>query len=130
MNSNTGKSESGGDYPDMMALKAMKIDAFDKAPYAILISDGEGRFIACNPETAKLPGYEENDLLTMRIPDVLHPEDIDKGSAHFLQVKNTGFAYDEYRYKTRSNETGWWSVAATKIRITHFWPSRFRTLIG
>ncbi|HMM12931.1 MAG TPA: PAS domain S-box protein [Bacteroidales bacterium] len=115
MNSNTDKSESGGDYPDKMALKAMKIDAFDKAPYAILISDGEGRFIACNPETAKLPGYEENDLLTMRIPDVLHPEDIDKGSAHFLQVKNTGFAYDEYRYKTRSNETGWWSVAATKI---------------
>lgn len=105
---------------DSEELDIIKLASFDNSPYAILVADDEGRFVAFNQQSLILLGRSAEELLEMRIPDVLLPEDIERGREHFISVKETGFAYGEYRYLNKNGTSGWWSVAATKISDTRF----------
>jgi len=46
----------------------------EQAPDAIFVADREGRFIEVNPAACALLGYTREELLAMRIVDVLSPE--------------------------------------------------------
>lgn len=105
---------------DLAEFDIIKQAAFDNSPYAILVSDEFGHFVAFNQQSLVLLGRNAEELLEMRIPEVLLPEDIERGIEHFIRVKETGFAFGEYRYLNKNGTAGWWSVAATKISDTRF----------
>jgi PAS domain S-box-containing protein len=60
---------------------------FEGASDAILLADEDGRYIDANPAATALLGYARQELLTMRIPDVVaaQPQWTEEEFRHFLE---------------------------------------------
>ena len=53
-------------------------DMFEHARDAIYTSDLEGRFTSANRAAERLTGYSREELLQMRVVDLIAPEDVDR----------------------------------------------------
>jgi PAS domain S-box-containing protein len=60
-----------------MAQRGSKLDraailagAVDDAPVCVFVADAEMRYVAVNAYACELLGYAEEELLTMRVPDI------------------------------------------------------------
>ncbi|MBN1968660.1 MAG: PAS domain S-box protein [Candidatus Delongbacteria bacterium] len=85
------------------------------APYGIFVVDKLGNFIEVNPKATTITGYSIDELIGMSIGDLLPDESKEFGFKHFSQVKNTGYAFGESKYRTKDGSIRWWSIAAQKV---------------
>ncbi len=55
----------------------------EDSPIGIFIVDENGKYLDCNSSAQELVGYTRNELLTMRIPDILPTEEIEEALQNF-----------------------------------------------
>jgi diguanylate cyclase (GGDEF)-like protein/PAS domain S-box-containing protein len=55
--------------------EAMFRSIFEKAAIGMTLVDMQGRIVKCNPELARLLGYEGSELAGVRFADITYPED-------------------------------------------------------
>jgi PAS domain S-box-containing protein len=70
------------------------------APYGVFVADENGKYLQVNPMACKITGYDESELLHMRIPDILPSDMNDCGFRHFLEVQANGYASSEISFLT------------------------------
>lgn len=90
----------------------------ENAPYAVFVADGQGNYVEVNPEACRVTGYDEDELLSKSIPDLLAPESLETGQEAFDALQRNGRVYAELVYVTKGGEKRWWSIAAVKLDDT------------
>ncbi len=87
----------------------------EHAPYGILIVDGEGRFLDANPGASRITGYTREELLTLRIPDLAPPGELDAAMHHFQAVVETGYRDGQLGYVQKDGTIKQWRVLAVAL---------------
>ncbi|MEO1627507.1 MAG: PAS domain S-box protein, partial [Bacteroidota bacterium] len=92
------------------------IDLFENMYDALIITNAEGRFIDANKAAQKMLGYELDELTQLRIPEVVHPDDIDRSQRYLQQLIDKGF-YSNYegRIITKSGKIRYLQVNSNAI---------------
>ena len=89
---------------------------FSFAPDVLCKASYDGYFKKINPATSKLLGYTEEELLSKKIIEFVHPEDREKTrNQQLFLYKGNSYKYFENRYITKSGETIWLSWTARPI---------------
>ncbi len=73
----------------------------ENAPYAVFVTDSQGNYVEVNPEACRVTGYDEAELLTKSIPDLLAPESRETGQESFSALQRDGRVYTELLYVTK-----------------------------
>jgi PAS domain S-box-containing protein/diguanylate cyclase (GGDEF)-like protein len=60
--------------------------AFDEAPVGMAIATPEGRWLQVNATLSELLGYDESELLSKRLADLVHPDDIEAIDRYVSQL--------------------------------------------
>ncbi len=90
------------------------------APDGVFITDEKGNYIEVNFAACQITGYAEDELLRLRIPDLLSPEDLERGLQHFKDLNDKGSSRDEFGFVTKSGEKRFWHVAAVRLSDRRF----------
>ncbi len=90
------------------------------APYGIFIANNKGDYRQVNPAACRLTGYAENELLTMSIADLVAPQSLETGMAHFQRVIEQGEAQSEVQFRCKGGEERWFSVSAVAVGDDRF----------
>ncbi|PTN38899.1 PAS domain S-box protein [Desulfonatronum sp. SC1] len=89
-------------------------------PYGLFIADKKGRIQFVNPAACALSGYSEDELISMKISDLLSIEAHKSSLRHFHNVIKKGRAKGEYDMLTKYGDRHWWSVTSVKISNDQF----------
>ncbi|MFH1690935.1 MAG: PAS domain S-box protein [Candidatus Eisenbacteria bacterium] len=92
----------------------------ERAPYGVFVANERGQYVSVNPAASQITGYDESELVTMGIPDMLPPEDAKAGLAPFRELLRTGESFIEVPFTHKSGERRWWTVASVKLSETRF----------
>lgn len=85
------------------------------APHAVIVVDETGRYIEVNPATCSITGYSEDELLNIRISDILAPDSTEAGMNHFKKVVKDGYSVGEVEFIRKDGVRRWWKVSAKRI---------------
>jgi two-component system cell cycle sensor histidine kinase/response regulator CckA len=85
------------------------------SPHAIFVCNENGRYVEVNPASCIMTGYDEEELLTMSLPDLLPPESMGWLSIRFQEVLETGHTSGEAAFRRKNGEIGYWSLAGVKL---------------
>mgnify|MGYP003663740074 FL=1 len=96
----------GGEVKRKQQEEEMRL-LFESAPEVLTIIDPNGYFVKVNPSFCSVFGYEEEEMLTKKFVDLIHPEDRDFSIQKFsikegIQAKNL-----INRYQTKSGQYRW-----------------------
>jgi len=69
---------------------------FENTLDAILLADGDQRFVEANPAACQMLGYTRQELLQMNLPDITSPEDRELANDLWRQFLATGGLRGEY----------------------------------
>jgi diguanylate cyclase (GGDEF)-like protein/PAS domain S-box-containing protein len=90
-------------------------EAFEGAAIGMAVVSSRGRWLRVNRSMCELLGFSEEELLTKKLADVMHPDDLGGALANLKDLlKGKTSAYlTEKRFLRRDGTTAWalWSVA-------------------
>ena len=92
----------------------------ENAPVGIFVVDEKGRYVDVNKKACELTGYDYDDFKNLNIKDIVAPDDIDKGVAHFNQLREEGSVYEEIFHRKKNGDTFLGGINAVKISNTRF----------
>ena len=95
-------------------------DYIENSPNGIFVTDEQGHYLEVNRAACEITGYEEHELLSMSIADLLGEEERDEGLRHFQTLSRVGKSDGEVPYRTKKGERRFWSVSAVKLSETRF----------
>jgi len=87
----------------------------DSAPDAVFITDLKGRFAKVNTAAAALTGFSEQQLLTMSIPDILHPDSRQQAMRSHTSLISDGTLSAERRALRADGSSYWMGIEAVNI---------------
>jgi PAS domain S-box-containing protein len=87
----------------------------ENAPYGIFIADRNGNFVEANTEACKMAGYSREELLKLKISDMVESDQVKYSREHFGEVLKTGKASRLSPYLIKSREKRYWTVDAVKL---------------
>jgi len=93
---------------------------WDNNLFGVIIADKNGNYVDANDEASRMTGYSCTELKSMSILHLIEPDRIEEARTHFEQIANSGRAYGEVAYYTKSGEKRWWNVVATKLSGGYF----------
>jgi len=72
----------------------------------VMVVDAQGRYLEVNPAAARMLGYEEQELLQMRLFELIWPEEADRlaGESHFRNVSTEGRSEGEVALRRKNGE--------------------------
>ncbi len=88
--------------------------------FGVIIADTHGNYVDANQEACRMTGYSCDELKTMNLLQLIHPEHQSTAKSHFEQISTAGKAYGEVAYFTKSGEMRWWNVVATRLSDDYF----------
>ena len=91
-------------------------DLFENANDAIFIVGPDLRYLDANHKAVELLGHPKEELLTMRISDLLLPEQLPKSEAAFEKLRKAG-AYEKFVGKVRTRDGRWLDVEVSSSAI-------------
>jgi len=91
-------------------------DLFENANDAIFIVDSDLRYLDVNNKAVDLLGYSREELLAMRILDLIPPEQVPRSSQEFDKLRNRG-AYEKFVGKVRTKDGRWLDVEISSSAI-------------
>lgn len=92
----------------------------ENAPDGVFIADETGRYVEVNDAACRITGYENSELLTMTIKDILPEESLNKGIAHFNKVVLTGKSTSDLPFIHKDGSKRWWALEAVRLSQTKF----------
>jgi PAS domain S-box-containing protein len=82
--------------------------------------DRAGRLLTVNDRFCRMLGYSREELLTRRIQDITHPDDLPRNLALLEVLVDRGTSFEiEKRYIHEDGSTVWVDVSVTAIRDPH-----------
>ncbi|MHB8622411.1 MAG: PAS domain S-box protein [Sulfuricaulis sp.] len=90
---------------------------FEQVAVGMVSVDPQQRFLSVNQRFCEFIGYSREQLLQMRIPDVTHPEDLDKDLTEFTRRIKQGISAQpiEKRYRRQDGSSVWGQVSTTQV---------------
>jgi PAS domain S-box-containing protein len=88
---------------------------FLNSPMGLFLADTRGRYIDVNPAACQITGYQEQELKSMTIADLIPEPGRRSASSHFNQLITEGSAEGTMPFISKSGEIRHWSVNAVKI---------------
>ena len=90
---------------------------FDRGAVGIAMIAADYRFQRVNPMLARILGRSESELIGMKVSDVTHPDDVDKGSQLATSLLRNEIPYYSFekRYLHKNGSAIWVHLTATAI---------------
>lgn len=95
----------------------------DHAPIGVFVTDQAGLYVDANPAACRIAGYTREELLGLRITDLIPTEAVPAAVAAFEQVIASGKVEVELPLRPKSGEPRWMSISAvilSKDRVMGF----------
>lgn len=92
----------------------------DFSPHGIFVANELGNYIDVNPTASKITGYSKDELLSMKLVELLPEESMQDAGDHFKRVVNEGFATGEFAFNRKDGSKGYWTVDAVKLSDNRF----------
>ena len=96
----------------------------DCAPLGIFLHDETGRFLQVNPATTAMTGYTSEELLQLRVSDLLPPASQALAAQHLQAMATTGRGSAEFAFSPKGGRAGQWSLEGVRLS-----PNRFMGLV-
>ena len=90
------------------------------APDGVFVANEKGEYIEVNKAACRITGYSEEELLNLKIPDLIQEKYLEKAKSHFQAIGEMGFASSDFGFITKSGEKRFWSVDAVKLSENRF----------
>ncbi|MBK6282644.1 MAG: PocR ligand-binding domain-containing protein [Draconibacterium sp.] len=74
-----------------------------------------GEYLDVNVAACKITGYSKDELLAMKIIDLVSKESIGDAIRHFVKLSKEDFAKGDFQFLKKDKSTGYWSVDAVKL---------------
>ncbi len=87
----------------------------DYAPHGVFVANERGEYIDVNLSACKITGYSKEELLSMKIIELVPKESIVDAIRHFTQLSKEGYAKGDFPLLKKDKSTGYWSVDAVKL---------------
>ena len=91
---------------------------FEKGRHGMVMVDEKFRFLKINPMFCTMLGYSKEELLTMSVTDITHPDHVSSDISHLHKL--SGGEIPEYttdkRYIKKNGDEFWASVVASAVR--------------
>jgi PAS domain S-box-containing protein len=91
-------------------------DLFENANDAIFIVDSGQRYLDVNKKAVELLGYSKEELLTMKILDLIPPEQAPRSAEEFEKLRDGG-SYEKFVGKIRTKDGLWLDVEVSSSAI-------------
>jgi two-component system cell cycle sensor histidine kinase/response regulator CckA len=90
---------------------------FEGAAFGIVLADANGQTHECNPALERMLGYTKDELRTMRISDLTHPDDTDETerALHALVEGEFERVHTERRFIRKDGSLVWVHVIASTV---------------
>ncbi|HEX7467123.1 MAG TPA: PAS domain S-box protein, partial [Methanobacterium sp.] len=104
---------------------------FDQSPIGTAVVSLDYRFKRVNPEFRRITGYSEKDLASLKIFDLLHPEDVAANSEKVQNLVNGSLNQHkaQKRYIRKDGEIIWVNISLTMIRDPQGEPLHFLAMM-
>lgn len=90
---------------------------FSQAAGGIVQTDSDGRFVFVNRKFCEIVGYDEGEILGIRLEDITHWDDRSHSAHLFHELIETGTTYEiEQRYIRKDGSQVWVSSSVSPIR--------------
>ncbi len=90
-------------------------DYVEYSPYGIFITDSEGKFIEANRKAAQITGYKKNELLTMRLSEIISIEEKNRVERHLRDALEKGNYSGEFPFIKKGGDNCFISVDAVNL---------------
>nr|HPM01844.1 PAS domain S-box protein [Candidatus Cloacimonadota bacterium] len=100
---------------DLLASETKFRAYMENAPLAVFVSDYQGNFVEVNPQACNITGYSKDQILQIKISDLIDVDSRDKAYLHFQETISKGKAYGIYKAKKKDGTPFWLSVNSSKI---------------
>jgi len=87
----------------------------ERAPDAVFLADGLGRYLYVNEAACRLSGYPREELLALGVGDLSWGPDPVQQEEHLARVRAEGTASGEYPFRHRDGSQRWWRIDAFRI---------------
>lgn len=87
----------------------------ENAPYGVFLADQAGNYLEVNQKASEITGYTVEELLKMNLRELIPEEHAKIGIEHFLELKKTGKACSDVKFKHKDGSIRWWTVNALKL---------------
>jgi two-component system, sensor histidine kinase and response regulator len=87
----------------------------DNAPYGIFVADESGRYLDVNAAACAITGYGREELLKMRIQELVAPSSQQQSRQSIQRLLQTGYTHSESSFITKSGEEREWVVKAVRL---------------
>ncbi len=87
----------------------------DYAPHGVFVANELGEYIDVNFSACTITGYSKEELLSMKITDLVPQESMGDALVHFTKLSKDGFAKGDFPLLKKDKSIGYWSVDAVKL---------------
>ncbi len=92
----------------------------ENAPYGVFVADQAGRYVEVNEAACTMTGYNRDELLSMRIIDLIPSGQQDVAEKHFQTVVEEAVSKGMIPFVRKNGVQRWWTVSAVKLSETRF----------
>jgi PAS domain S-box-containing protein len=92
----------------------------DYAPHGVFLADEMGNYVDVNTAASSITGYSKDELLSMKLFELIPEESMEFSARHFEKVVRDGFATGESSFIRKDRSIGYWSVEAVKLSDQRF----------
>ncbi|MBE3141611.1 MAG: PAS domain S-box protein, partial [Thermoplasmata archaeon] len=92
----------------------------DYAPHGVFVTDEMGNYVDVNTAASSITGYSKDELLSMKLFELIPEESMEFSARHFEKVVRDGFATGEFPFIKKDRSIGYWSVEAVKLSDQRF----------
>jgi len=92
----------------------------ENSPDGIFVADSDGNYVDVNKTATEITGYSKDELLEMKLYDLIPDSDKNKAISIFNQVKEEGKSVGEISFITKNNKKRYWVIKAVKIANNKF----------
>jgi|GEM_PF-860895 len=92
----------------------------DYAPHGVFVADEMGNYVDVNTAASSITGYSKDELLSMKLFELIPEESMEISARHFEKVVRDGFAIEEFSFIKKDRSIGYWSVEAVKLSDQRF----------
>jgi diguanylate cyclase (GGDEF)-like protein/PAS domain S-box-containing protein/putative nucleotidyltransferase with HDIG domain len=99
----------------LMESEAKYSSYIKNAPNGVFVFDETGNFLEVNKAASDITGYSTDELLHMKIPDIIAKESLDEGGLHIEKIAEHSTSSGSIHCKHKDGSNRWLAADAVKL---------------